>query len=409
MNAQDSNNRHGLKVDTIINTSGKLASICLVLYVGLVPLNSLTFAGIGSIYKFFVLGIAAILIMLTITGDYFRFESGITAWGFYIAYMGMSVIWAENKANSLSFFIGMLQIYVISLLFLQRKYTTKQHDYIKCAIVFAGVVFICLQLMYSSQQIYTGRNVISFGTLGSMDPNEFCGYLILPIAVCMQAFFKSNGIKKIASIGIVVLFLYSIMIAGSRGGLSAAAITIVVIVFKSGRFSLRKFAAIIILAIVILVLFTFVIIPNLPDTVLHRFTQEGIQQDGGSGRIDIWLETLEMLWNNPLRLLFGCGVFGATSAPYCSHNMLIQVLLDGGILGFLTYIVFMTQIIKRLKYKENYIVAAFWGIQALMLTLSAYAWFKAVWIIYLLCLINFDPRVKEKTRGTTHKQKGIIV
>lgn len=389
-----------------------LEAICLALYIGLVPLNCLTFAGIGSIYKFLVLGIAAILLMITIQHGHIKLESGIVLWGLYIFYMGVSVLWAENISNSSGFFMGMLQLFAISLLFLQKNYTEKQHIAIKLMIVLSGIIFFVLQITYSSQQIYTDRQVISFGELGGIDPNEFCGYLILPIAVCMQMLLaQKSGIRKTLSIVVVAMLMYSIMSSGSRGGLLAAVVTIVVVIMKSGRFSAKKLFYIIGLIVIGTILFIYVIVPNLSETLLNRFSLEGFMSYGGSGRLDIWSETLNMLWNNPLRLLFGCGVFGATSVPYCSHNMIIQVLLDNGVVGLIIYIYFLVKLIQNLENQEIYVSAAFWGIQTSMLTLSAYAWFKAVWIIYLLCLIKFVPLSETETvkRSSIYETKNIIV
>ncbi len=374
-----------------IKKSSALEAACLALYIGLVPLNCLTFAGIGSIYKFLVLGFASILLMITIRYGYIKLETGIISWGLYTFYVGISLLWAEDINNSLRFFTGMLQLFVISLLFLQKSYTEKQHNVIKKLIILSGLIFFILQMAYSSRQIYTDRQIISFGALGGIDPNEFCGYLILPIAVCMQIFFsQSSMLKKTLSILGVGMLLFSIMSAGSRGGLLAAIVTIVVVSMKSGRFSAKKMIYIIGLFVIGMFLFTYVIIPRLSETLLNRFSIDGFKSYGGSGRFDIWIETLNMLWEHPFRLLFGCGIFGATSAPYCSHNMIIQVLLDSGVAGLTLYLVFISKLIKNLKHQEIYIVAAFWGIQTSMLTLSAYGWFKAVWIIYLLCLIRVD-------------------
>lgn len=392
------------------NTSSKIEAFCLALYVGLVPLNCLTFAGMGSIYKFLVLGIAAVLVMITIRRGTIEFQPGISMWGLYIAYMCISAFFAENTERSLSYFVGMFQLFLLSLLFLQKSYTDKQHNIIKRMIVLSGIVFVILQIMYSEQQIYTDRQIISFGSLGGIDPNEFCGYLILPIAVCMQVFFeRTSSVKKIISIILVGMFLYGIMSSASRGGLLAATVTIAISIIKSGRFSTKKLFYIIGLIIVGNILFMYVIIPNMSDTALYRFSLEGFKSYGGSGRVDIWMETLNMLWDNPFRLMFGCGVFGATSVPYCSHNMIIQVLLDSGIVGLMIYIAFLIKLTKNLKYQDIYIAAAFWGIQTSMLTLSAYAWFKAVWIIYLLCLVKFQTFSETRIKRNDYEEKNIVM
>ena len=63
--------------------------------------------------------------------------------------------------------------------------------------------------------------------------------------------------------------------------------------------------------------------------------------------------------------------------------------MDSGIIGFSLYILMLRYIYKRAKENGEITLASFWGIQVALLTLSAYAYFKMVWMIYLFCLFTY--------------------
>ncbi len=383
-----------------------LCAVCLALYVGLVPLNCLTFAGLGSIYKFLALGIVGILMILVVYMQRIKLDSAILVWGAYVAYLGVSLLWSQDMMTSWTYFFGMLQIFAVSWLLIQWEYTEKQYTWIKGMIVFSGVVFFLLQLLLADEQSYSGRQLLQFGEMGGIDHNEFCAYFLAPIAICMQTFFRKQAKRslRIGSIVLVVLFLYSILSTGSRGGLLAAVGVLLFMIVKGSKMSVKKVIYIVLSAVVAYALLYFLILPSLPEILADRFTFESIREDGGSGRTEIWRDTVLMLLENPGRLMFGCGIFGAVDVPQCSHNMLLQVTLDSGLLGLGIYLLLLVRLIRSLKGKELYVQAAFWGIQISMLTLSAYAWFKAVWIIYMLCMLRVKKQPEKREEAGLSEQ-----
>jgi len=93
---------------------------------------------------------------------------------------------------------------------------------------------------------------------------------------------------------------------------------------------------------------TFLIIAAFPDPVINALSGLFLLDDryrgtvtGGSGRLAIWSFFLDRWAESPL---FGSGpglLYNSSSKYVYSHNMIIQILSDGGLLGLLGLLVFV--------------------------------------------------------------------
>ena len=374
----------------------KVYEVCLIMYFLFLPLNNITLGSFGSGYKYLALFVGAVFLLRLFLYGKIVLTAHIYIWGIYLIICFVSIIWSQNFGRSIDSFIGLAEIYVITVLIQNNSFSLTLKDKLFKAVIFSGVIYLFILFFFSESQIYTDRKIISFGKFGGMDPNEWCCYMIAPVVLALSFFFKKevNIVVKILIVIFEGLVLYGCVLSGSRGGLLSILVSIVLSLLYFLRNNLKRISAILLCVILLIGIFVIYILPRLPDVLLERFKLENILSNGGSGRIDIWKESIQYLLENPFRLFLGCGVYGAQKIPGTSHNQYLQVIVDNGLIGALAYIAFLISIFNAAKNKDKVILICFLGIQFALLFLSGYAWFKAVWMTYLLVVLDFKKERK---------------
>ena len=369
----------------------RLYEACLIIYFLLLPLNNITLGSFGSGYKYLSLFVGAIFLLRFFLYGKIVLTTPIYMWGIYLIICFVSIIWSQNFGRSINSFIGLAEIYVITVLIQNNSFSLTLKDKLFKAIIFSGVIYLLILFFFSRTQIYTSREIISFGEFGGMDPNEWCCYMIAPVVLALSFFFKKevNIVVKILIVIFEGLVLYGCVLSGSRGGLLSILVSITLSLLYFLRNNLKRICVILLGVVLLIGVFVIYVLPRLPDVLLERFKLENILSNGGSGRSDIWKESILYLLENPFRLFFGCGVYGAQKIPNTTHNQCLQVLIDNGLIGGVVYIAFLISIFNTAKNKDKVILICFLGIQCSLLFLSSYAWLKAVWMIYLLVLLDF--------------------
>ncbi len=92
-------------------------------------------------------------------------------------------------------------------------------------------------------------------------------------------------------------------------------------------------------------------------TMLERMAS--IESDGGSGRVEIWLHTIDMIEESePAELLFGHGfntVYRHSSLKLSAHNDILEIIYDYGFVGLAAYAAFCVYLLcyffRVLRYK----------------------------------------------------------
>jgi len=179
--------------------------------------------------------------------------------------------------------------------------------------------------------------------------------LLLPFILMMK-----NNILKLLGIATVTIALF---MSTKRTGIIALAISLIAyyILNVFSKENKRKSKLISIIAILLAgAAFTVLFIYISDQTggyLLNRFTT--IEQDEGSGRTDIWINTINLqLDSNALGWLIGHGYNSVanTFVGYSAHNDFLEVLYDYGIIGFSLYVVFYVQLIGigKKMYRYNY-------------------------------------------------------
>lgn len=258
----------------------------------------------------------------------------------------------------------------------------------RCLIVAAlvlGVLAIVSPGQVGSEWV-SGRVVPN--VMGSQqDPNEFCGYYLLPIA-----FMTYFGIKKRNPIfiGFLIFFFYTVLMTGSRGGLMAAGVAFVAALVAAVRNEKHKIliGSVAVLSLLMLALNFESILKLLPDAISSRFLPTGASVGTADSRISIWSQLISaILDSNVFQQLFGHG-FGTTplanSMHLVAHNVYIELLYDVGILGLLSFVGLLVVACFRALRRGDYVVfASILGESVLIISLSSF-WSKTLWGLLIL-------------------------
>lgn len=211
-----------------------------------------------------------------------------------------------------------------------------------------------------------------------MDPNDFaCGLAIVVSLFLVELTNKKRIILNlicIACVGVIILM------SGSRGGLLTLGCIVIVWLFNlKGPVRLKLLLALFAVAAIIL----FCAENGIGPKVLARFSISRLIADGGAGRKQIWEAGIaKFLSSDPLHVIFGYGHGSYTSAvryvaighgaPYIAHNMFINALLEGGLLGLGLMITCFAALYRyAAKNKNLFGILALTGFIAEGLTLDA--------------------------------------
>ena len=234
------------------------------------------------------------------------------------------------------------------------------------------------------------------------DPNEFCGYYLLPLSLFTIKMFET---RKIVFALPIAFFAYTVLMTGSRGGLIAVVAAFLIALFYAVRND--KHGVLICGIAVILVLFIVLnfneILSLLPREISSRFDLSAMGTGSAETRMNIWRQLLVVFsQSNPMQQLFGHG-YGATvlsnSAHLVAHNVYIELLFDIGIVGLGSFLgMFAIAIVRASRRKDYALVAALVGEAVLLASLSSF-WSKTLWGLFLLSFAiekNGEKRVEHR-------------
>ena len=151
--------------------------------------------------------------------------------------------------------------------------------------------------------------------------------------------------------------------------------------------------------LIVCLIFVFLVFEDhISQYLIDRYSISAVFNDGGSGRTKIWMAAFETFKNsNILRIIFGYGHGGfrhavnyvavGHSSAYEAHNMFINALIEGGILGLIFLTLAFIQVFKYAQKNNNT-----WGclaiigffIEGLSLDAQSYRVFAVAFIVAVI-------------------------
>jgi len=186
---------------------------------------------------------------------------------------------------------------------------------------------------------YEGLENLSHVAIVTENANAMAYYALVAVFI---AFSMMKTVKLFGKILLSAAILFSTVIALFTVSRTFVIVMLILLLFALlSNFSFKdKLKFLLIIALV-----AVMVVPYLQqktqifDALTERFEDENLAT--GTGRVDIFLEYMKFLLDNPLRLFFGTGaVFyqKVCNLGHSMHNGLQQILVSYGVLGFVPMI-----------------------------------------------------------------------
>lgn len=208
------------------------------------------------------------------------------------------------------------------------------------------------------------RGVMKFFSY-KYDPNYMCSSFLLLFFFQIKFLFAQVNKFRYLNIIIIILFVFLCLLCGSRGITLAALFGTIIYVLlnflkkckKPKKVNIKKVLIFVVIALIIIILFKYII----PESTLDRFKIKNMLSFGG--RSGIWKKSLQTFLSAPLaNKLIGYGMGSFVSAVQyfnygmylMSHNVIINLLIETGIIGIILFIIMIYFIFKQQKENKNY-------------------------------------------------------
>lgn len=259
----------------------------------------------------------------------------------------------------------------------------------KIAIVFIGLAII---------RFYYGRSIAISKLAGNVDETfatNNMGYFVVMV-MPMMFFWRKRPI--IQYFGIAVLMAY-VLLSVKRGAILIGLICLLMLIFYSIKNKGNKISwSFILLAIFLVVGFNYVTY-LISTNDFFAFRLERTMEGDDSTRSELYSSLYNAFFDNSnlLQLLFGYGADGTILLSQMqAHNDWLEILVDMGLVGFLTFFVFWLRAYSTYKSILNKDLKFLFFIVILMLfvrtffSMSINSMYISTNLILGYCLANYD-------------------
>lgn len=232
----------------------------------------------------------------------------------------------------------------------------------------------------------------------------FCAFSFL---IFLRHSLYQNQAKLWLKLGyffILLVLFAGVILSGGRGGMMVVVIGLIIFTFR--KYGLLKFLRYsIIAALSITVVLYIAIALNFPfadrvsesfDRLFSFISSDGIDMEGTSNRDSFYAVATAKISES---LIYGYGIFGLVEelGEYYPHNIFLEVLLQGGIILLIVFLVIMgfffyklSRLIKLKKDQDIILIPTIYSVVLLLFSSSylqePFFWFSIVYVFS--CSIN---------------------
>lgn len=339
----------------------------------------------------------------------FRIDYRIIGIVLWLSYGLFSYFWAIDQTRWMSYYSIYLNNALMFLLLSTLTFTKYEVNFLKKSMVF-GVGALLLYMTFVPNAViysdYQHRLTLNAGTEG-LDQNYLAALML--VAFGLVFYDLCNGgqkkVYKLVSIVFCAAVAYYAFLTGSRSGLIALLLIVLLSLNTSWKTRLSIGIP--------LVLFLFVVLPliaqHVPEGLLDRFSLKALTgQEAESGtRLLIWRRALESLGSVKVFVGYGAGasqtVIGNAlgRGDAAIHNHYLAMVVETGIIGFLFMNVPIFKMFKDTFKKDKGAAVAFAGIllMAFFLDVVTTKFFWAALILLSICCAA--ENTEKKTMDTS--------
>lgn len=332
----------------------------------------------------------------------FRIDYRIIGIVLWLSYGLFSYFWAIDQTRWMSYYSIYLNNALMFLLLSALTFTEYEVNFLKKSMVF-GVGALLLYMTFVPNAViysdYQHRLTLNAGTEG-LDQNYLAALML--VAFGLVFYDLCNGgqkkVYKLVSIVFCAAVAYYAFLTGSRSGLIALLLIVLLSLNTSWKTRLSIGIP--------LVLFLFVVLPliaqHVPEGLLDRFSLKALTgQEAESGtRLLIWRRALESLGSVKVFVGYGAGasqtVIGNAlgRGDAAIHNHYLAMVVETGIIGFLFMNVPIFKMFKDTFKKDKGAAVAFAGILLMAFFLDVVTtkfFWAALILLSVCCSVNNNP------------------
>ncbi len=371
-------------------------ALLATLYFICMPLSIVPLPGGSSLLKYISILVGGLLILNLFMGKtMLKFNSIHFLLGVYLLY-SIGSLFVSKSEGAIVILRGTLETSAIFFLITLKVYNKAESDLLIFSWVIVGLMTTAIMLMGSvSLEEGSGRVTMGFGG-GSEDPNQLCGYFILPVLFCIEKIILKNKFK-VFYILLLVAMVFVVFRTGSRGGLIAILAAVLVYAFLALKTSAMNKLKILLGLIILSLVFICFFVPRLPVDVKERLSISSLEEDKGSGRLQLWAITIDAIKQSEKGMIFGYGL-GSTAVFFANafnghgvaHNHWLQLWCDQGFIGMMLFFSMFALGIKDKFNKSPVISVSLFGMLVLSMTLTMYAYYKPFWNTLMMAGMNLQ-------------------
>lgn len=338
----------------------KFVKVLFLLYIFLSYFEIYLSVFIGTSTKYLMLVIMGIL--LYVYHGKLRINRYWISFFVWFLYWCATILWSSMVNDSVR--IHFLSQIGIVLFIVSVGGQTFDEDFIRlnlqghlwCSTLF-GVLSVLLHRSYIDETLASRQVLTLFGRQN--DPNNCAAFLLVGVALATYGVIYEKKFI-ILNLSIIAMNCYATLLTGSRAGLLAIGLLVVVFVFLPSQEKkvdiMGGIKKLFFIAIAVVVVF-YVTDRFLPEASLNRLLMFDEYQ-AGSGRTVKWQGVIHYFYQRPL---FGWGWGGTDfrSVGYSdsAHNTFLTLLCEGGIFGFCLFMFPITSLfISAIKTKNALVI-----------------------------------------------------
>lgn len=335
-----------------------IAYAALWIYVFSVPWGSVVILTsgvnvIGKLTGMTALGLA--LLAATINGRIRRVHPFHIAALLFVMWAGFTQMLFAHAGDQLSSkFWTYVQLLLVLWMMWEIALSRRSHQGLLLAYVLGAYLVAADTIRVSHTQAGLMRRYAA----GDADPNGVAMMLALalPMAWYLGATYRQPALRWLSRaylpVGIVAIGL-----TGSRGGMLATIVALLIVPLSMTRLTPGRLAT----AIALLALAGTLAVVYVPDKIVQRLatTSSEVEELRLGGRFSIWVAGVKAFTQRPV-MGYGTGGFKGAVRPYgimqVAHNSFLSVLVEQGLVGLLLYLGMLVAVflaIRRLPRLER--------------------------------------------------------
>lgn len=295
-----------------------------------------------SSYSFYTFGMILIC-AISLVRQKFRLKRYHIVVGIVLVFLTLVAKLLDGSSISFSYIAFIMLIVLFPVV--KEEWKAGEYDFFQMVLFFAsGVVVaaLCAQHFATYHNISRYIAVYSYLTITRMcgfygDPNFYTAQITAALSGALLAVLREEKKSRSLILSILIfLLLYCGFLSGSKsfvlvsGGILV--LWIVELLRMRGRPGLKM---VIILGSIIVAVYiaTSALFSDLIQVIVTRLTYSDDISGFTTGRTDLWLSYLDALFDDGKLLLLGKGFTNAKVNGRASHNTILQMVFQFGILG----------------------------------------------------------------------------